>query len=284
MKKNAPLAIVAALTVLCIEYGRPVYFGMKLIPAGSFLMGTDSSNQAEGAVNSFGDTIHRVAVSAFSIDVAQVTQSDYKTRMGVNPSHFGDSANARSRPVENVTWFDAVLYCNKRSKSQGRDTVYSFTALEGEPGNGCFELAGLRIDYSKKGYRLPTEAEWEYACRGGSTGRYWWGGDTNGLGGRVAYDTAKFTTFPVAKKPANGFGLHDMAGNVREWCNDWYGPYGSGKAEDPTGASQGGQRVLRGGSWYDNLDLFRCAYRYNYVPIHGYGRYGYFGFRCVLPR
>jgi formylglycine-generating enzyme required for sulfatase activity len=284
MKKNAPLAIFGALTILCSGYGRPVYFGMKPIPAGSFLMGTDSSNQVEGAVNSFGDTIHRVAVSAFSIDITEVTQSEYKARMGVNPSYYRDSANSSSRPVENVTWFDAVLYCNKRSKSEGRDTVYSYMSIEGVPGNGCCELAGLRIDYGKKGYRLPTEAEWEHACRGGSTGRYWWGDDTNGLGGRVAYSTTGFTTFPVALKPANGFGLHDMAGNVREWCNDWYGNYGAGKAADPTGPAQGGQRVLRGGWWYTSLDLFRCAYRYDYVPIHGYGRYGYFGFRCVLPR
>ncbi|MGA2508400.1 MAG: SUMF1/EgtB/PvdO family nonheme iron enzyme [Chitinispirillaceae bacterium] len=292
MKKNALLAVIGILTVFfagCEKLGsgsgRQVYYAMKLIPAGSFLMGVDSIYQSAGAVNTYGDTIHHVTVSRFSMDTTEVTQAEYRSLMGVNPSHFRDSADWLSRPVENVTWFDAVLYCNTRSKMEGKDTVYSYSNIEGTPENGCTALSDLSINYAKKGYRLPTEAEWEYACRGGTTTTYWWGADTNGMGARVRYFCeSNYTTYPVATKLANAYGLYDMTGNVREWCNDWYGSYTAGAATDPKGATMGINRVLRGGSWYCTLDPFRSAYRYGYVPIHGYGRYGYFGFRCVLPR
>jgi formylglycine-generating enzyme required for sulfatase activity len=285
MKKIALLAVIGLWTVFFTGCRRPVYYGMKLIPAGSFLMGVDSIYQTAGAVNSFGDTIHYVTVSAFSMDTTEVTQAEYRSRMGVNPSYFRDSADWMSRPVENVTWFDAVLYCNARSNREGKDTVYSYSAIDSVPGNGCTGLSDITINYAKKGYRLPTEAEWEYACRGGSTATYWWGADTNGMEARVSsYCNSTYTTHPVATKLANAYGLYDMPGNVREWCNDWYGSYAADTATDPTGPTMGTRRVLRGGSWYYDLDLFRSAYRYGYVPIHGYGRYGYFGFRCVLPR
>ncbi|MBN2037299.1 MAG: formylglycine-generating enzyme family protein [Chitinispirillaceae bacterium] len=252
---------------------------MKPIPAGSFLMGADSVGTAAGMVNYWDDTVHQVTLSAFDMDSTEVTQADYAALMGVNPSYFtGDSL----RPVERVTWYDAVLYCNARSKAENKETVYSYGSITGTPGNGCTGLSGLAIDYSKKGYRLPTEAEWEYACKGETTTNYWWGNDTNGMGTRAwsAYNSGS-TTHPVATIAANAYGLYDMTGNVWEWNNDWYGSYGSVSQADPTGAVSGSYRVLHGGSWGNSYDDFRSANRYHVNPSD---RLNDFGFRCVLPR
>jgi formylglycine-generating enzyme len=258
----------------------PIYYGKKLVPAGSFLMGRDSIYQTAGAVNKWGDIIHQVTLSAFYMDSTDVTQADYTMLMGCNPSGFtGDLL----LPVETVTWFDAVLYCNARSKFEGKDTVYSYSSMNGAPGSGgCTALNGLAIDYTRKGYRLPTDAEYEYACRGGTTTNYWWGADTTGLGARTWWYGNSSGTKHVATKLANGYGLYDMTGNVWEWCNDWYGSYGSGSATDPTGPSTGTVRVIRGGSWFalDHIEYFHSAYRGTYASN---GRLNHLGFRCVLP-
>ena len=253
------------------------HYGMKHIPAGSFLMGADSIYQTAGAVNTFGDIIHQVTLSAFYMDTTEVTQADYKSLMGVNPSYFtGDSL----RPVEYVTWYDAVLYCNARSKRDLRDTVYSYTGITGIAGNGCSGLVGLAVDFTKKGYRLPTEAEWEYACRGGTTTNYWWGADTNGMGARVwSYYNSSSTTHPVATKQANAYGLYDIMGNVWEWCNDRSGSYASGAVTDPTGAASGSSRIQRGGGWNYFYDTYRSAVRRSDLPDYRDIQYG---FRCVL--
>jgi formylglycine-generating enzyme required for sulfatase activity len=218
------------------------------------------------------------------MDTTEVTQVDYQALMLVNPSYFtGDSL----RPVETVTWFDAVLYCNKRSKRDSLDTVYSYTSVTVTPGNGCTALGGLANDFTKNGYRLPTEAEWEYACRAGSTTDYYWGknypqttsADTLAIeSSAVCFYNSPTGTQPVATKKPNAWGLYDMSGNVWEWCNDWYGSYSSGSQTDPTGPSTGTYRVLRGGSWNFNvLDLCSAA-RFGGAPVN---RLNYNGFRCV---
>ena len=226
---------------------------------------------------------HAVTISSFYMDTIDVTQGDYQALTNVNPSYFKGEAR---RPVENVTWFDAVLYCNARSRHDVLDTVYSYTATVSGAGNRCVKLADLSIDMSKNGYRLPTEAEWEYACRGGTTTPYYWGDDSNTV--TVAqyawYNrNSGASTHPVATKPANGFGLYDMVGNVWQWCNDWYGWYGNAAQVDPKGPATGSFRMLRGGAWrsnsgaFDNLFL-RSAYRFIYLPRD---HYLYVGFRCV---
>ena len=263
--------------------------GMVTISSGTFQMGDTNTFFPDSE-----QPIHSVTVSAFYMDLTDVTQADYQALMLVNPSYFyftGDSL----RPVETVTWFDAVLYCNARSKRDLRDTVYTFTSITGAPGEGCSGLVGLAIDFTKNGYRLPTEAEWEYACRAGSTTDFYWGksyppttsADTLAIDSNaVWYHNSPNRTQPVATKKPNAWGLYDMSGNVMEWCNDWYGygSYGSGSQTDPTGPSTGSYRVLRGGSWlsgcgsgYGAGDL-RSAYRYFYYP--DFGCY-YYGFRCV---
>ena len=235
---------------------------MKDIPAGTFTMGSDSSSY-------FGaQPPHHVTLSAFKMQETDVTQEQYLAVMGTNPSYFDTGTGASLRPVEMVSWYHAVQCCNALSKLSGLDTVYNTTTWA--------------ADFTKSGYRLPTEAQWEYACRAGSTTEYWWGPDTNGMGARTwsGYNSGG-TTHPVATKLANIFGLYDMTGNIWQWCNDWYGTYTAGAATDPSGASTGTYRVRRGGSEVSGDDVIRSAYRSRDEPVYGNGLYG---FRVVLPR
>ena len=219
---------------------------MVQIPGGTFQMGSTDMNFSDE------QPVHSVTISPFLMDVTDVMQADYQTLMGVNPSYF---TGVPQRPVEQVTWFDAVLYCNARSRHDGYDTVYWYSSITGTPGNGCSNLGNLTMDFTQHGYRLPTEAEWEYACRAGTTTDFYWGASYPPL---TASDTAAIdanavwwhnspdSTQPVAGKLANAWGLYDMAGNVWQWCNDWYGGYGSSSQSDPTGPSSGTYRVMRG--------------------------------------
>ena len=249
----------------------PSAMGMVSLAGGTFQMGQTG----------VAEPVRSVTVSAFWMDSTEVTQGDYLAVMGVNPSHFqGDD----TRPVETVSWYDAVLYCNRRSNLEARDTVYSYTGLQGIPGYDV-TLSNVTIDYSKNGYSLPTEAEWEYACRAGTTTTFYWGEATDSATvGLYAwyYLNSGNTTHPVATRHKNAFGLYDMSGNVWEWCNDWYGSYTAGAVTDPSGPSSGSSRVLRGGSWGDGgVDYLRSAYRGVDYPE---GRNYYLGFRCVRRR
>jgi formylglycine-generating enzyme required for sulfatase activity/N-acetylneuraminic acid mutarotase len=263
------LLLIAACTRVPNDVGTLKYNTvtrkMVYVSGGTFQMGQTG----------VATPVLQVTVSSFLIDNTDVTQGDYLAVMGVNPSYFiGDSLV----PVDQETWNDAVLYCNARSKRAGLDTVYSFTSLVGMAGNGCDSLGGLTIDYSKKGYRLPTEAEWEYACRAGSTTLYYWGDNPDR---DYCWDTINsgLGPQPVARKIANQYGLYDMSGEVWQWCNDWYGVYPSTNQTDPTGPVSGTKRVLRGGAWYSHDYLLYSAYRSGNVS----GKQFFdVGFRCVL--
>ena len=253
------------------------FAGMKLISGGTFQM---------GSANGYSDElpVHRVTVSSFHMDTTEVTQADYTTLMGVNPSHF---AGNPLLPVEQVTWYDAVLYCNARTKRDSLDTVYTFTSITGLPGYLCSGLAGLAVDTGRNGYRLPTEAEWEYACRAGDSAAYYWGGsyplataaDTAAMDSNaVWWHNSPGISQQVATKKPNAFGLYDMSGNVWEWCNDLYGSYSSGAQTDPAGPSSGSNPVMRGGSWSGDDDFLRSTFR-DYGDFSG--SYRDVGFRCV---
>jgi len=262
---------------------------MVSIPAGTFTMGSPATE-----ANRFDreGPQHSVTLSSFKMGKYQVTQEQYKAVMGSNPSNFksavtGESGTPGKRPVESVSWYDALVFCNKLSIAEGLNPVYSISGKTNPSEWGSVPTSSNEtwnaavMDKSKNGYRLPTEAEWEYACRAGTTTAYNTGDTINDNTGWYKSNSGK-ETHQVGLKPANAWGLYDMHGNLFEWCWDWYNSsyYSSSPANDPTGADSGSDRVLRGGSWYVSAESTRSAFRSYQLP---YYRDGDFGFRLVRP-
>ena len=258
----------------------------RYIPRGTFLMGSPETELGRGA----GETRHEVTLSrGFWIGETEVTQEQWRAVIGNDPSRF--SSCGRDCPVENVNWFEAVAFANALSEKAGYTPCYGVSGANGRrPGDG---LEYRKVDWSQDciGYRLPTEAEWERAARGGrSTALYtgsltikgqrngpelgpiaWYGGNSGvsypgGVGcaiwkERQVPDSRTCGPHPVAGKDPNPWGLHDTLGNVSEWTWDWSGRYGEEAALDPTGAIGGGGRVCRGGSWASEARRVRTANR-----------------------
>jgi formylglycine-generating enzyme required for sulfatase activity len=216
---------------------------MVPIPADNFQMGSTTGDPDE-------QPVHTVTLDySFQMSATEITQAQYEEAMGTNPSFFTGDNN---RPVEQVSWYDAVTFCNRLSEAAGL-----------EP---CYDLSTWECDFSKNGYRLPTEAEWEYACRAGTTTNYNTGDSESDLDRAGWYDVnSGGTTHPVGQKDPNAWGLYDMHGNVWERCNDWYGVYSSESQTNPTGPESGSIRVARGGSALNIADFSRSAYRSNYA-------------------
>ncbi len=223
--------------------------GMVLVEGGSFTMGSPPSET--GRYDS--EIAHTVNVSSFYISKHEVTQGLYQDVMHSNPSHFrGDPG----RPVENVNWYDAISFCNKLSERDGLQPVYT---IDGSV---------VTADWIADGYRLPTEAEWEYAARGGAEGALQYhayaGSNAAGDVGWYSRNSGE-TTHEVGTKNPNMLGLFDMSGNVWEWCWDWYGPFLTNEQTDPDGPASGSERVVRGGAWNTDARDARSANR-NYDP------------------
>jgi formylglycine-generating enzyme required for sulfatase activity len=234
---------------------------MVLVPAGEFRMGSDNGKEDEAPVR-------EVHVDAFLMDRHEMTQANFAKLVPVNGSHF----KGPDRPVEMISWGDAALYCNKRSRDEGL--------------NPCYDEETGECNFDANGYRLPTEAEWEYACRAGTAGDYSFGGDKGQLSRHAWYaDNAAKQTQPVGRKKPNPWGLYDMHGNVAEWCNDVYekGYYKVGPARDPRGPADGPRRVLRGGAWNSAAEACRSARRVGESPGSQDACFARdaIGFRCV---
>ena len=216
----------------------------------------------------FDETLRSITVSSFYIGKYEVTQREYRRIMRSNPSNF----KGNNLPVESVSWFNAIDFCNRLSHKEGLIPVYSF---DGEK---------IIWDRNANGYRLPTEAEWEYACRAGTTTPFNTGNNITSqqanYDGNFPYhdnpqDAFLQTTTVVGSFPANLWGLFDMHGNVFEWCWDWYGNYQRNDLIDPAGNDSGAYRVIRGGSWANSAYAVRSAYRGIYIPNSGNERIGF---------
>ena len=214
---------------------------MVFVEGGTFQMGSSSGESDE-------QPIHSVTLSSFNIGKFEVTQVQWKAVMGTNPSTFTGCDNC---PVETVSWNDVQEFIRKLNAQTG------------------------------KNYRLPTEAEWEYAAKGGKQSRSYTYSGSNNVGS-VAwyYDNSENKTHKVGGKQGNELGIYDMSGNVWELCSDWYGPYSSYNETNSTGASSGRYRVLRGGSEINGANYCRSAFRLGPDPGR---RSNCNGFRLVLP-
>jgi len=252
------------------------------LPGGEFWMGSPESEPNRDD----DETRHRVRVSPFAMAKYPVTQRLYQEVMEQSPSHY----KGESLPVEQVSWFDAVRFCNKLSERVGLSPCYRVVEpaprkTEGEEAQAEAQ-PDVEWDQTADGYRLPTEAEWEYACRAGTETAYSFGDNVAQLGEYAWFEgNSKMRTHEVGTKKANGWGLHDLHGNVWEWCWDWYGEYQVTDDNDksvslvcPIGPPSGVRRVLRGGSFADGPGNLRSAVRSWGRPVNR-GRVR--GFRCV---
>ena len=236
---------------------------MILLPVGKFQMGSN--------VNSDEKPIHEVELTIpFAMAETEVTQAQYEAVMGKNPSYFGKESDSAERPVENVSWFDAIEYCNKVSEQEGIER--------------CYEVKGEEVEWkgpSCKGYRLPTEAEWEYAARADEGTEYAGSNKAEDVG--WSRETAEGRTHPVKKKQPNQWGLYDLSGNVWEWVWDWYQDHYEVQGQkNPQGPPKpfgnAAYRVVRGGGWSDDARWVRVADRDGIAPGN---RDLYRGFRLV---
>jgi formylglycine-generating enzyme required for sulfatase activity len=262
------------------------------ISGGSFLMGSPASEVYEPRETESERPQHTVILTGFYMAKYQITQKQYRTVMGTNPSYFnGGSGRAPAsgeiqdnRPVEQVSWYDAVEFCNKLSATEKLEPVY--TISNRVPAAGYpITSATVTANWNKNGYRLPTEAQWEYACRAGTTtafndGQSFLSGSPSNAAWHIL--NSGNITHEVGRKQHNNWGLYDMHGNVKEWCWDYYDEhaYTDNLSQNPPGPSSGYGRVIRGGFYYDVPKEQRSAARSYAEP--GYCDSG-IGFRVVRP-
>jgi formylglycine-generating enzyme len=254
----------------------------------------------------FAEPVHTNFVSGFWMDEMEVTKAKWGEvyNWAITNGYAFDNAGSgktNNHPIRQVNWYDCVKWCNARSQKEGLTPCYSTSAtLVTIYTNGSVDVQTNWVKWEANGYRLPTEAEWEKAARGGRQGRLFpWGGDTISHSQANYYSTNMYaydisptrgyhplyddgvppSTSPAGSFPANGYGLHDMAGNMESWCWDWSGDYTNTYQTDPHGPPSGTKRVMRGGSWHDDAHFARCANRDKDSPD---APDGIVGLRCVM--
>ncbi|MBW1659984.1 MAG: SUMF1/EgtB/PvdO family nonheme iron enzyme [Deltaproteobacteria bacterium] len=300
---NATITFSVPMFYRVVMSSNPPPAGMVLVDAGSFQMG-NNYYPSEGTVDE--TPVHEVNVSAFYMDRYEVSHAlwddvrIWATNQGYNFLLPGDSGT--NLPKALVNWYDVVKWCNARSQKEGLTPVYyTSSAKTTVYTNGSVNVSNDWVRWEADGYRLPTEAEWEKAARGGLIGHHYpWnssggvygdhidGSSANYSGSGDPYEAGKTPIgyynsgqTPAGSDMANGYGLYDMAGNVYEWCWDWYlsDYYDSSPGEKPKGPANGTTRVVRGGSFNDLTDELRCANRINLHP--NLTPYSHLGFRSV---
>jgi formylglycine-generating enzyme required for sulfatase activity len=286
---------------------------MVSVAGGSFIIGAEiqKGTYNSNTVTKYYEALtnnHTVNLTGFKMSKTHVTQAQFEYVMGINPAQFQcstdiDYAPSSSKPVEFTSWYDAIAYCNKLSIMEGRTPCYSVNGIDWAaldygaiPTYSNTNWNGATCNWDANGYRLPTEAEWEYAARGGqqsysklNSGKY----DYFFSGGNATENfvwcwqtipsttsgTAGYGTQPVATKQPNALNLYDMSGNLGEWCWDWYSEdYSSGTVTNPRGPSTGNGRILRGGYWNARYDYCGVSFR---EENNQYGRGNFIGFRVV---
>jgi formylglycine-generating enzyme required for sulfatase activity len=251
------------------------------VKQGTFTMGSPSGELCRRD----DEAAHAVTLTrSFELGEKEVTQAHFLSLMGYNPSFNSECGEAC--PVEWVSWHEATAYCNALSRAQGLESCYacqgSGAAVACQP---AVPSKGSSL-YDCRGYRLPTEAEWEYAARAETSTPLYNGKitscmTTDGNADKIGWYKVNSSgaPHPVGEKDPNNWGFYDLAGNVYEWVNDWYQPdLGQDVQADPLGAINGTERVFRGGAWYFNAEHLRSAHRLSYEPTK---RFTFLGFRCA---
>ena len=262
MKKLCALAFLSFSALLYAQQIVNIAEGqggneLLLISGGTFTMGSGANERTRS--DNEGPQ-RQVTISSFYIGKYPVTQAEFEDVMGINPSEF----KGASLPVERVSWFDAVEFANRLSVKSGLTPAYT--------------ISGNTVTWNREanGYRLPTEAEWEFASRAGTVTPFYSGTSMQGAGWHSGNSGGQ--THPVGQLQPNAWGLYDMHGNVLEWCWDWYGDYTAAAQTNPQGPSSGVRRVYRGGSWRWEEHQGRSAFRFGNQPNL---RLNFIGFRLA---
>jgi formylglycine-generating enzyme required for sulfatase activity len=292
----SPSTAVAPQPASAASTQRPIPDNFVRIEGGTFQMGSPTGEKERDK----DEVQHRVTVGSFYMGKYQVTQKEWREVMGTTVQQQRDSIDKSwplygegdNYPMYNISWYEAVEYCNKHSEKEGLSPAYTIDKSRSDPNNKSVDDTVrwiVSLNLNTNGYRLPTEAEWEYACRVGTVTPFNTGNnittsnanyDGNYPYNKNAKGIYREKTTEVGSFAPNPWGLYDMHGNVWEWCWDWYGSYDKKAQADPRGPVSGVVRVLRGGSWDDVANGVRSASRHSVTPSN---RRNYYGFRLVRP-
>ncbi|MDD2229289.1 MAG: chitobiase/beta-hexosaminidase C-terminal domain-containing protein [Candidatus Cloacimonetes bacterium] len=265
-------AIASATYTISSTPGQMVY-----VPGGTFTMG-----RTTGGGDSDELPIHNVTLNPFYMGKYEVTQAEYSQYMQPSSSWTSSYGLGNNYPAYYVSWYAILKYCNLRSMAEGLTPVYSISGSTNPANWGAVPTStnttwnAAICNWTANGYRLPTEAEWEYAARGATNNPDYLYSGSDDIDAVAWYSSnAGSASHPVGSKSPNALGLYDMSGNLYEWCWDWYSSYSSSLQNNPTGPSSGSGRILRGGYWYDRAGLCRVANRDSDSPFDFYFGIGF---------